>query len=259
MNDDELKFVARHYEQGTLDPEKAYRSFTDLTGYRAQRPIYRWLAAAAVALLLVGVGTLYLLHEPTTTLAADATQRTFRLDDGTEVVLAPHASLSYEGTYSRKVSVSGRAYLKIRHDASRPFTIEGSGYLVRDIGTQIEIDADDASTDVYVAQGSIYFASPRSAKQGVVMQEGSRAVLEAEAVRPRMLAQPSPNRVAWATHQFRFHNAALPDVLRDLSAYYHVRLTCTDTDKRLTGNFNTDSLSTIVNVIEHTLDVDIQP
>ena len=166
--------------------------------------------------------------------------------------------LSYEGDYARNVSITGKAYLKITHNAAKPFIIQGENYLIRDIGTQLEIRADETTTDVFVTEGSVYFASSWQKEEGIVLKEGDRGFLKNGAHQPFLRAKPSPNRTVWATHQFRFQDTALPYVLDDLSDYYHVRLTCANKDKRLTGNFDADSLETIVKLIEKTLDIKIQ-
>ena len=109
-----------------------------------------------------------------------------------------------------------------------------------------------------MAEGCVYFASSRQKDDGIELAEGDRGLLKGKALRPVMRAKPSPNRIVWATHQFHFQDTALPYVLADLSDYYHVHLTCASTDKRLTGDFDADSLDTIVRLIEKTLDIKIQ-
>lgn len=258
MEEKNLQYVARFFEQDTLDVDKAFRGFQQRTGYRTRLLSWRYIAAAAVVLLLIGLGVMYALRPRTTVLMAENEQCSFMLSDGTEVILAPNASLSYEGDNARSVSIKGKAYLKIKHNVAKPFVIQGENYLIRDIGTQLEICADETITDVFVTEGSVYFASSRQKKEGIVLTEGERGFLKSGAVRPFLRAKPSPNRAVWATHQFRFKDTALPYVLDDLSDYYHVRLTCANKDKRLTGNFDADSLETIVKLIEKTLDIKIQ-
>lgn len=64
INDDELQFVARHYEKNTLDSDRAWRSLRQRTGSQHRRtfslfgpersPFARRTAAAASILLIVG-------------------------------------------------------------------------------------------------------------------------------------------------------------------------------------------------------------
>ena len=258
MKENSFRYVVRHFKSDALNPDIAFSHFCERTGYRVKHFSLRYAAVAAMLLLLTGVAVMYFMRQQTTVIEAGNSQRTIVFSDGTEVILAPHAILSYKKDDERSVSVSGKAFLKIKHNSSRPFTIEGENYLVRDIGTQIEIRAGRDSTDVFVAEGCVYFASSRQKDDGIELAEGDRGLLKGKALRPVMRAKPSPNRIVWATHQFYFQDTALPYVLADLSDYYHVHLTCASTDKRLTGDFDADSLDTIVRLIEKTLDIKIQ-
>ena len=52
--DDRIRFVARHYREGRFDEEAAWRRFASSHGIRrANRFVWRWASAAAVALLFV--------------------------------------------------------------------------------------------------------------------------------------------------------------------------------------------------------------
>lgn len=253
----DLRSVLRYFKSGKLSPDEVFSKFKQYTGYHDKRLRLRYAAVAATVLLLVGIGITYALRSRTIVLEAGHQQQTIVLSDGTEVILAPHAMLSYQKNDVRSVSISGKAFLKIKHDSSNPFTIQGENYLIRDMGTQIEVRAGKDSTDVFVAEGSVYFASSRQQDKGIELATGNRGFLKGNVSCPVLRAKPSPNRLVWVTRQFHFQDTALPYVLANLSDYYHVHLTCNNKDKRLTGDFDAGSLETIVRFIEKTLDVRI--
>ncbi|MCI1684376.1 MAG: FecR domain-containing protein [Prevotella sp.] len=257
MMDKDLRYVLTYYQKGHLDTDKAFKRFRHRIGLQSGSRRWQWIAMAASFLLLIGVGTLYYFHEKKTTLTAQSTETTCILPDGTRVILAPHASLSYRGTNSRTVEVSGKVYLEIRHDARNPFTIRDSSYVINDIGTRLLVDETVEKTTVYVAQGAVYFASSRNARRGVVVRKGTAAVLKKNSPNPELTDAVSPNSVTWATHQFHFYNTPLHDVLTDLSDYYHVSLSCNHEDIRLTGDFQTEKLDMIIEMIEQSLNVNI--
>ena len=69
--------------------------------------------------------------------------------------------------------------------------------------------------------------------------------------------QPSPN-----TQQppaFHFENTPINEALREIGRQYGVQLTASDTTRCITGDFETDDLPTLIDMIEQTLDIDIQP
>ena len=180
-----------------------------------------------------------------------------RLADGTRVTLAPHSTLSYHGNDCREVEVSGKLFLEVVHDARHPFTVTDNAYTIRDIGTKLMVDETAQGTTVLVTEGAVSF-SANTSHQAVVLRQNESARLAVNGTAPKQL-QLSPNAATWATHMFYFNDTPLNEVLRDLSAYYHVRLTCENSsDKRLTGDFHTDSLDTILSIINETLEVKIE-
>lgn len=59
------------------------------------------------------------------------------------------------------------------------------------------------------------------------------------------------------SHHFHFDNTPLPEVLQELGTYYGVTLTADKTDKRLTADFDSESLDETIQMIEQVLDVKI--
>lgn len=261
----ELKFVTRNYRRGVLDVRRAYRATLSKAG-RRQKSEIRWMAAAAVIVMLLVCGAIaYMLPRQAreTTIAAGQQNRVVTLADGTRVTLAPHSSIMYADD-CRDIEMTGRAYFDIRHDASRPFVIHDTDYVIRDIGTKLVVEelmlgGGQKTTSVYVAQGSVSLMA-NAAADGVIVSAGDMYQISSSATKPVKVGRlPSENSLtAWATHEFHFDGTPLPQVLDDLSAYYHVDLSCPNgQQKRLTADFRADSLDSIINMIEETLDVDI--
>ena len=63
---------------------------------------------------------------------------------------------------------------------------------------------------------------------------------------------------AWATHRLHFNNTPLSEVLEELTELSGVKYTASDESKRLTGDFETDSIPQVIQVIEETLGVQIR-
>ena len=173
------------------------------------------------------------------------------------VTLAPHATLSYKGD-CRKVEMTGKAYFAIHHDASHPFTIADNDYIVRDIGTHLQVEESAAGTRLTVLEGAASFGSTLSGSAAIALRAGMSATLSHGESTPQLNKNTDLNTAAWATHEFHFADTPLDDVLRTLSTYYHVRLTADNMSKRLTADFDTANLNSIINVIEQTLDVKIE-
>ena len=219
---------------------------------------YRGWAAAASVALLAGLFGLYQWQWRVHTLVAEANQQVYVLADGTRVTLAQGSSLSYRGTNCRKISIEGKAFLAIKHDSSNPFLVTDRHYVIHDIGTRLSIDEQGAQTVVTVTDGAVLFAANRHEQQGIVLHKGQGAILHHGDAAPQPAFTVSPNAAAWATHEFHFADTPLPQVLSDLEAHYHVRLTASDTTKHLTGDFQAEKLSDMVDIIEKVLGVNIK-
>lgn len=255
-----MRYVLHYYKEGKLDTQRALDKIQARVGtprHTARHYILRWAAAAASVLVVIGIGT-YLYQRPTTTtLTADATQQVYRLPDGTMVTLAPHATLSYTSD-CREVEMTGKVYFAIHHDARHPFTIADNDYTIRDIGTHLQVEESAAGTRLTVLEGAASFGSTRSGSTAVALRAGMSAMLTDGESAPRLDRKADLNSAAWATHEFHFIDAPLADVLHTLSTYYHVHLTADNMSKRLTADFDTANLNSIITVIEQTLDVKIE-
>ena len=108
-----------------------------------------------------------------------------------------------------------------------------------------------------VTSGKVLFTA-RSSAEGVFLTKGKRARLQNGAAQPELLADYDINDVAWATHRLHFNNTPLSEVLKDLSELSGVRYTASDENKRLTGDFDADSIPQVIQVIEETLGVQIR-
>ena len=255
-----MRYVLHYYKEGKLDTQRALDKIQTRTGIRpktAKHLYQRWTAIAASVLVAASLGTYLYLKPSTTTLTAEATQQVYRLPDGTMVTLAPHATLSYTSD-CREVEMTGKAYFAIHHDARHPFTITDNDYIIRDIGTHLQVEESEGITQLTVLEGAASFGSTRSGNTAIALRAGMSATLSQGDSAPRLDKKTDVNQAAWATHEFHFADAPLGDVLHTLSTYYHVRLTASDTGKRLTADFDTKSLNSIITVIEQTLDVKIE-
>lgn len=273
VSDKEQKFVFRYFHLGKLDTQKALlkvKARSGTAGHFDQLEIvrqnmvsvrpFRWIAVAASFLVLL-VSAYSLLHpsHDSITLVSDAEVLTFQLPDSTQVTLAPHSSLSYQEDDCRKVEMTGCAYFQVKHDEKHPFDVNGERGHVRVLGTQFQVDERTDTSVVMVTSGMVFF-SARDAKDGVLLTKGKQARLLQGADKPEMMGKCNVNEVAWATHRLHFDDTPLPEVLQELSKFDNgSELKASDTNKRLTGDFCTDSIQRAILIIEQTLDIKISP
>ena len=264
MNNKNLSFVLRYYQEGKLDTKRAIQKVKERTMLSDTRtiPMRRWIAiAASLLLLLIGGATYYYIrYNPEVVLTAHEQPQLFILPDQTRVTLSSHASLSYKKKDVRTMTLKGDAYFEVQHDEQHPFIVRNEMAQVRVLGTGFQVSGGRSSqklTEVYVTHGKVAFSSPSDEAQGVVLTQGMKAQLVQGGHKPQLIPAGSINQVAWATGNFHFENTPLTEVINDLETYYHVNLSVSSSEKNLTGDFSTESLDEIISLIEQTLEVTI--
>ena len=259
--DRHLDFVLKHYKAGAFDTQKAIGRFKDANGIRPL-PRRRWIfmmsGMSAAAMLLVGV--FLFMHRDArgwTEITADAAQVEHVLPDGSCVTLSSGSSLRYRMKETREIRMEGKVYFDVARDESRPFEVDADGAFVKVLGTEFMVDeTDGTSVKVYVEDGKVLFArNVRS--EGLSLTKGMGAFLEDGAAMPVLEEKPDVNAIAWQRGYFIFDQTPLSEVLDCLSGYYHVSFAATDLSKKLSGEFHTDDLDLIIELIASALDVTI--
>lgn len=262
VSESEQEFVLRYFRSDQLNTKQALQKVKARLGASSQsksvyRLRYRWMAVAASLLVLLAVGAYTLLRPKTITYASSSEIMSCRLPDGTQVTLSPHSSVSYQEGNCRNVEMKGCAYFQVRHDEQHPFDVKGERGYVRVLGTQFMVDErKKGSSAVLVTSGKVFF-SARDSKEGVFLTKDMQAQLSQGAKKPTLLGRCDVNDVAWATHCLHFEDAPLTEVLEELTKLSGVHYTASDNTKRLSGDFVTDSLPQVIQVIEETLGVSI--
>lgn len=267
----EQDFVLRYFQSGKLDTLKAWRKVQSRVhgecreetlhssasiGSHGHSRRLRWIAVAASLLILVAVGAYTLLVPKTITVKTEGQVMAYDLPDGSHVTLSPYSSISYAEDNCREVEMTGCVYYQVKHDEQHAFMVNGERGHVQVLGTQFLVDERTDAPVVMVTSGKVFFSS-RVSKEGVYLTKGKRARLSQGADKPELLAGYDVNDVAWATHRLHFENTPISDVLEELSKLSGAHYEPSDETKRLTGDFDTDSIPQVIQVIEETLGIRI--
>ena len=265
----EIRFVARRYREGALDPGRAWERFAAARGIRRGVAFRRyWAGVAAAVLALVGLGV-WLAVERTAprwvAVSAEPGQaKEWYLPDNTHVTLAGGARARYDarlyGRAERVVEMSGKAFFRVARDEARPFSVRTDEATVTVLGTRFQVDETAEGTEVSVSTGKVRFAAGREAVEPVVLTAGMAARYSSADRAIRLLEEPDPNAEAWRTGVLRFRETPLEQVMADLGEHYGVRVEnrtagSAAAGKRLTATFDHLSLDEALQVINQTLDV----
>jgi len=250
IDEQKLAFVLRHYRPGMFDTQKAWEKVSGLASHR--RPVRRillWSMPIAAALIL---GVFFSWRNTWTEYNAYDLAQAFTLKDGTHVTLAPGATLRYQPHKApRQVEMTGKVHYAVARDEAHPFQVTAPAATVTVLGTVFQVSEDR----VDVTEGRVRVDGPQG--KGVVLTTGQSALLQ-DGV-PMLEETTLPNPSAWATGVFRYNATPLDDVLKDLSAYYGVSLhvKSDSSGKSLTGEFSTENLDEILDLIGLALEVEL--
>ncbi|MDN5284260.1 MAG: fec operon regulator FecR [Mucilaginibacter sp.] len=145
------------------------------------------------------------------------------LADGTNVWLNTASSIKYPTTFTgkeRKVEITGEVYFEVAHNAAMPFRVSSKGQIVEVLGTHFNINAydDEPLMKTTLLEGSVK-----------VSRNGAQALLK-----PGEQAQTGHDKIsivddadteeaiAWHKGLFKFNDADIQTVMRQLSRWYDV-------------------------------------
>ncbi len=264
IEDKHIEFVAKHYEQGKLDTQKALAKFKRDKGIRPTKrnPFLRWSAVAASVAIGAFVLTRIVLSPQSewVNLSAESEKLIAYLPDSTKVVLAEGSTLSYDaadyGKDGRHVNMSGEVFFKVTRNEQSPFEVTAKTSKVEVLGTQFLVDENDDNTELYVESGKVRF-SAMDDSSSEVLTKGMSAELGSDNI-VAVVDNTTSNPAAWATGKFVYENTPISEVLKELSTFYDVTLTTTNNSKALTASFSTDNLEEIITIIESVLNVKIE-
>jgi transmembrane sensor len=266
MNKEELKglpFVLRHYSPGMFDTRKAIHRYKEAHPAKG-RAWVRYVSGIAASVAICLLTAYYFTWEKETPVClysyADTT--VFTLPDSSVVTLFPNSTLSYLldrfNKDERAVDMTGKISFDVRRNQDAPFIVTGKHARVEVLGTRFEVSEVCGDTvEVYVSSGKVLF-SAKNNEDGVVLTKGMRAVLPVGSDAPQLVAEETVCSYVSTSGKFVYENTPLSDVLKELSEYFRVKLTCVSTGKTLTAEFDTANLDEIILLIEKSLNVKIR-
>ena len=215
------------------------------------RPIFKYLAAASVFLLL-SVGVLFFIKKENTpinfiTTHTDVLKQkntsdkiiTLTMEDGSQIDLLPQAELTYPKQFSsekREVALKGEAFFQIAKNPLRPFLVYANGTITKVLGTSFTIRAieNEKIVTVLVKTGkvSVYTATPRTIKrnntdpetQGVVVTPNQKVVfdLKTDNIQKTVVEKPSLLIPLSKTEDFTFTEASMITIFETMEKIYGI-------------------------------------
>lgn len=177
-----------------------------------------------------------------------------KLNDGTEVLLAPQAELTTinYGENNRVIRLKGDAYFSVVHDGENPMIVDAGKVFVKDIGTKFRIKNSPDTDTVYVhVDEGVVLLFDSIGSQIEIKASGNAMYVRSS---KQIMANIKPNNQT--TANFIFNNKPLQEVVDELNSKYQANIviekdvlkTCT-----ITTRFTNEDLETILLVVTETL------
>jgi ferric-dicitrate binding protein FerR (iron transport regulator) len=227
------------------------------------------LAAAAVLIAVIGGGRVLWRAPQWKEYATAAAQRmVIRLQDGTQVTIAPKSRVRYMadfGRVHRDLYLDGEAYFQVAPDSQRPLRVHTSGSVTEDLGTAFVVTAyaDQRTTEVVVTEGRVSLSRAETTSPAVVLGLRDLGRLDASGPATVRRGVDVDRYLAWTKGVLAFDGTPLRDVVLTLGRWYNVDIHLESADsalgaRRLTATFTNESIDRVVERIALTLGLRVE-
>lgn len=236
----------------------------------ASKPWYLYIAASLVLLASVAIGWFALKEDHFIQKLTLQTEKVkahkkgeVTLADGSKVWLNSHTQLYYPETFDqdRIVYLEGEAFFEVVRDEAKPFFIYTGKGVTKVLGTSFNINTENKTIVVTVANGQVALYPDGSPEKQVVLEKGERGVFKKKDKAISKIKNTDINYLSWRTGILTFEDASLSTVAEALSKHYHVAIDLKEGNSnhcRLTSTFKNQTLEEVLELLQLTLDVEIK-
>lgn len=220
------------------NPSTVHESASGLRS-SSRRRLSRWIPASLAAAAVAGLATWIALPKYPTYSTGVGENRTITMADGSTITLNALTDIRVRYTKAERVIdlVSGQAFFQVTANKYRPFVVHGGFAVVKDVGTQFDVDRAARSTTVTVVEGLVALYSDRaSASHGdgsstpaesrqdsgtspaVLLAAGEQAVVSEHEITTQAHVNTGA-ATSWLKHRFIFDGSHLSDVVDQFNRY----------------------------------------
>jgi len=213
----------------SIDLEKDWMKVEERIDFKKSRRIPLLWRAAAIAILLLGIGFLanrYIIKTPELLIASSLDGRKeIILSDGSTVFLNENSELAYPEKFRRnhrEVRLVGEGYFQVTPDPEKPFLVNVADWAnVEVLGTSFNIQSamELETVKVQVVEGKVAFSAAHSTGQPVILVREDQAVLQSGSIKKN--SQVDRNFLSWKTGILYFNQDPIEKVVEELSGFYN--------------------------------------
>lgn len=208
----------------------------------------------------------YIINPNTDTSKADANlfntlstptggQYNIVLADGTKVYLNAVSSIKYPTQFNgdqRIVELDGEAYFEVAKNKNKPFIVKSGDQDIEVLGTHFNVHAYDNESVVKTTllEGSVAVSYKN---QKAILKPGQQSNVSDKFTKIAIKQVDTEAAIAWKNGRFKFDNADLKTVMRQLERWYGIKVEYRGdvSDVRFNGGtFMNKNLSEVLKVLE---------
>ncbi|SFC19324.1 ferric-dicitrate binding protein FerR, regulates iron transport through sigma-19 [Parapedobacter composti] len=151
------------------------------------------------------------------------------LSDGTTVWLNAASTLTYPSRFygsERRVTVEGEAYFAVAEDPQRPFIVASRHQELAVVGTEFNINAypdeNTITTTLVTGKVSVSLNGAATGQPAQLLTPGKQSILQQGRFSIQEVA--TDQYTAWRDGRFHFDGKTLPQVMRELSRWYNIKV-----------------------------------
>lgn len=269
MNDDDREELIQRVRQNIDRKIKPIQLYTP--------PRWVWYASGMAAILLIFIGLSFYFNAkldnsisriksviPLSDWAKyeNSSAKILKIDlpDGSTVWLQPKTQLSYNQSdrVYRQVNLKGEAFFDVKRDEARPFLIYAGKMTTKVLGTSFNVKAypETEKFEVSVVTGKVSVTN--EAEKEVSVTPKQQVVLENKSDVLTINELPKDKTFYWELTSLTFDNTSMQSVVDNLEHNFNVKIKLNPALKncRLSGNFDQEHLSTILEIICKSIDAE---
>jgi transmembrane sensor len=188
--------------------------------------------AAGILAVLTGAYFVWNRADEPPRLVHGADQGPMILPDGSSLELSAKAAAEIDFTAAdRTVALrpDGEAYIKVRHEKTRPFSVRAGPVTISALGTAFDVRRDGEHVTLTVEEGSIRMVAPGVAGSLEWQASAGYQIDYSQRERTALVASVDTRRqLQWRSGQLAYDQAPLATVVADINRYSTARLVIGD-------------------------------
>nr|WP_294788531.1 FecR domain-containing protein [uncultured Flavobacterium sp.] len=177
------------------------------------------------------------------------------LADGTKVYLNAVSSIKYPTQFNgdqRVVELEGEAYFEVAKNKSKPFIVKSENQSIEVLGTHFNVHAynNESVVKTTLLEGSVAVSYKN---QKTILKPGQQSDAADHFSKIKVREVDTEEAVAWKNGRFKFDNADLKTVMKQLERWYGITVQYRGdvSDVRFNGGtFRNKNLSEVLKVLE---------